>query len=193
MRTKYHLRSGISVIHRPFERHDSVRCSQILLRNFEPLKTDMGSDEWEKHFGKVYTPSNMLVLAKQRDYHVVTIPNELVIGLMGFVPDFGHEAEMANLSVDPDYHGKGIGKLLVALGVLTKMREGCVEFFAYSSRQSKPILCQLGASETKGRPHDYGGRVTTLYLQVDDGLERKARLMLETTVLSQAAPETNHS
>ncbi|VVC04474.1 Acetyltransferase (GNAT) family protein [Candidatus Bilamarchaeum dharawalense] len=163
MRTRYLLKSGLDVIYRPFEHRDIQKCSQILLRNFEPLKSDMSSQEWQQHFGQIYTLANLPKLARERHYRVVALSDGEVVGLMGFIPYSNQEAEISNLSIDPLFQRKGLGKLLITTGLLSALDSGVITFCADAGLWSKAILVTLGFQTDPERSNKYGKRVQFIY------------------------------
>lgn len=151
----HRLRSGVVVTYRAFRGSDAKECSGILLRNFKPLIERMGQETWNREIGEVYSESNIGSVATERDYYVAIIDDKLV-GVIGFCPFSDRIMEVSNLSVDPIVQGKGIGKLLVALGLLTKIKEGVEKFYAYCGTESRALFTKFGFTECEDPRPDLG-------------------------------------
>ncbi|MDO8553583.1 MAG: GNAT family N-acetyltransferase, partial [Candidatus Micrarchaeota archaeon] len=152
---EHRLKSGVTVIYRPFVQGDSRRVSEILLDNFRPLEKEMGPTWWKEVIEEVYREENIPKLDRERDYRVVTMRGE-VVGLGGFIPYTDTSGEMSNLSVNPKFHGMSIGKFLVLLRLGEKIEHGITKFYAYTGKQSGRIYQQLGFVEEPMPESPYG-------------------------------------
>lgn len=114
----------MQVTFRKFNRSDSRRVSEILIKNFQRFKKTNGgqhSDEEVDSWSRVYEP-NVLhhTRAKRRHYHVVELDGR-IIGVGGWVNKHG-KVEIRNISIDSEFQNNGMGKFLL-LNLLMKIRE----------------------------------------------------------------------
>ncbi|MFH2106957.1 MAG: GNAT family N-acetyltransferase [Candidatus Micrarchaeota archaeon] len=185
---KLRLESGINVIYRKFERPDARKCTQILLQNFEPLRSRIGEEEWQKQIGDRYGEPNLPRLAEERDYQVITTLDGDVVGVMGFVKYSEKEGEISNLSVDERFQGKGLGKLLVTMGILQKIQEGIVGFYAHAGQQSRTIFMKLGFSEKENMGETaLGTTVLPLFANTSTLLQSTTELQAKLDRTTEAA------
>lgn len=158
MEMKYELKSGIEVGYRQFRPKDTTVCSQILVENAISEFRLLGRfGEWEHEITRVYAEegsggdseegfgNGLPGTVKRREFRVATLEDRPV-GVMGFRRYTHLEGELSSLSVDPRFHGKGIGKLLISLETLRQIQRGIRIFHAYSGERSRRIFLRLGFS-----------------------------------------------
>jgi L-amino acid N-acyltransferase YncA len=176
---EFHLRSGLTVIYRPFRPLDGPQVSRIFLENFAPHREEMGENAWQRGVAGAYSVESLPAFAEERNLHVAAKPDGTVLGMTSAVRYSGAYAEFMNLSVDKKARGMGAGKLLAALNVLQMAGEGIKTIYAFAAPQSQGIFLQMGFAESSSFARlVFRGTALSLSAKVNDSFVMKVREML---------------
>jgi N-acetylglutamate synthase-like GNAT family acetyltransferase len=172
----YRLKKGVVVTYRPFKLGDAAACSRLVFGNFKGM---LGGSVHGKEARQIYSEQNLPKVAKERDYHVAEVRGE-VVGVMGFLSYDAKVVEVSNLAVDTGIQGKGIGTLLVVLGMLGKIESGISRFIVYTNDRSRSIFVRFGFQKNDKLPASVIGEDSVpMEVEASALLRRKLEQTLE--------------
>ncbi|MFH0737754.1 MAG: hypothetical protein V1827_04080 [Candidatus Micrarchaeota archaeon] len=141
------MRSGLDVVFRKFRDTDAREVSRFILENKRVVQADLRPERWERIL-RFDSPGSLIERAKLDAFYVVSKPGGgLPLGIIGFTRYSGTEAEPVTFSVDRNFRGLGLGKLLAAESLLSQMAEGITRFHVIASPMSQGIFSDLGFVE----------------------------------------------
>jgi len=114
--------------------------------------------------GKSFDESSPQTLAeriKGNYFFVATAPTEnKLIGVIGLKKDLGSSTHnrVSTFDVDPDFQGKGVGRLLYQQVEATAFSLGCRRLSVSSSLMAEPIYKRWGFIKIREVIYDYGDR-----------------------------------
>jgi N-acetylglutamate synthase-like GNAT family acetyltransferase len=106
---------------RKFRKEDAEQVSKIMKRNFLEVNSKVYSKDTIDALLKDSTPKRMVEKSKKRHYYVAVEKDE-ILGIGGY--EGNGKNEIHTFFVNPDVHGKGVGKKLMQRVLKDAKREG---------------------------------------------------------------------
>ncbi len=156
------------MIIRPANKEDIVYIRLLLERNFDEVMSKHHSKEILDKFKAHNTCDNLLLqLSWKRIY--VAEDNGRIIATGSFA-NFGTEEtpkySVSNFYVLPEFHNKGIGKLLITKLVEDAVAKNAPELHVPSSRNAVGFYNKMGFETDKEQP-DLSDEITWMTMRID--------------------------
>lgn len=139
---------------RPFKEQDAQAVSDIMIKNL-PFNTD--GEETKEALRKDSLPERIIEKSKERKYYVTTDENQEIIGIGGH-----QENELKTFFVNPNTHGKGVGKALIEHNLKQIQAQGYKEATVQSSAHAEKFYEKFGFKRVWKKKVPYRGAQLTI-------------------------------
>ncbi len=136
------------------ETGDMRKISEIITRNFDEVISKIHSEEIVKKYKDYYSIDSIIRQMAWKKFYVIEEMSE-IIGTGSFA-NFGTPEEpkyvFSNLSVAPEYHSKGVGKLMINKLISDAKESRVPEVFALATRDAIHFYAKMGFIEDIDQP-----------------------------------------